>query len=561
MSELNGPKKKARRSSIDGMISPPRRQIGTPTYYRGKSQTPGFSPAQASRRRPHQANERSLINKEAPQLGDFDQPEAQSTFHEPSSRSIDSAPAPKVAKKKHKPGHLRTWWKNRGWKFKTALVMLVIMLGLGGAFGFRLYSFLHSVFSKGVGNSNSAALQKKVNPGSLNTEGDGRLNVLMLGRGGQENEAPDLTDTMLIASIDLETQSAALLSIPRDTWVSVNGQGMKINATYSTTKMQAKYKGKSDSEAETAAIQATITQARNVAGVPIHKYVLADYKAFRDIVNALGGVNINVDKPIYDSFTGWSFKAGSQTFNGDRALQYARSRHGSARGDFDRTEHQRQLLIAMRDKASSTGILANPVRLNSLANAVQKNMRTDLSIDEARTVYDRTKLMTDDKILSLDLAKPDNPLVTTGMISGQSIVRPIAGLSDFSKIRAYARSNMLDPFLKKETPTVAVYNASGKAGLATQVGDVLSSYGYKVLLKESAKMTTKQTVVAKQSSEDKPYTNRFLNIRFNTTLVSSVPDGLIPDQTSTSSTTNQAEKPQFIIVLGTDFSYPSGPTW
>jgi LCP family protein required for cell wall assembly len=147
---------------------------------------------------------------------------------------------------------------------------------------------------------------------------------------------------IVIASIDIQNQTASLLSIPRDTWVNVNGDTMKINAAYSMSKQQATYKGKSKEDAENAGISTAISAVRNVAGVPIHKYVLSDYKAFRDVVNALGGVDVNLPSPIIDGFTGWTFKAGPQTMNGDRALEYARTRQGSARGDFDRNENQTQ---------------------------------------------------------------------------------------------------------------------------------------------------------------------------------------------------------------------------
>ncbi len=479
--------------------------------------------------------------------------------------------------KKPRKHRLRNFWSRRSLRFKIAAIILVILLASGAAFGIRLYNFLNSVFSKGVGNSSSAALNEKVKPEHLNTEGDGRLNILLMGRGGNENEAPDLTDTMMIASIDLENQNTSLLSIPRDTWVNVSGSSMKINAVYSIVKENNISKGKKADEASDEAVRQTISAVRNVAGVPIHKYLLTDYAAFRDTVNAVGGVDINVPGAINDTFTGWKFKSGMQHMDGLRALQYARSRHGSQRGDFDRNEHQRQLLVAIRQKATSTGIIANPVKLNNLANAIQKNIRTDLSVDEAKSLYERTKNMADDKIQSLDLAKPDGPLVATGMIGNQSVVLPSAGAGNFSKIRAYARTNMMDPWLRKEAPTVAVYNGTGRAGMALTVADVLSSYGYKVVVKETSKSKQTTTTVVKKTSEAKPFTERFLSLRFKTSISNTVPDGALPDassnsgsagagssggtSSSSSSNNSNATDAQFIIVLGSDFSTPSGPTW
>lgn len=571
MPELNSPKKRVQHDSIDGMIPSRRPNINAHQYYKsGTARSTG--PRRPLSKQPNHRAQLHADNgeitpeneKTVPLIGDFSAKE-QNIF------DGGYVPEPKKKQKKEKkgPGRLRRWWKNRSRKFKVLFIAFLICLGLAGLLGARLYSFLNSVFSRSVGNSSSSALEETDDPTKLNTEGDGRFNLLLLGRGGAENEAPDLTDTMLIASIDIQNQTVSLLSIPRDTWVRVKGENMKINAAYSTGKIIALDNGKSKDAAEDEGVKTAIGAVRDVAGVPIHKYVLSDYKAFRDVVNALGGVDVTVNEAIYDRFTGWKFKAGPQTMNGDRALQFARTRQGSARGDFDRNENQRKLLVAMRKKATSTGIVANPVRLNSLANAVQKNIRTDLSIDEAKTLFEKTKTLPDSSIKSLDLAKPVDPLVTTGNIGGQSVVLPTAGAGDFSEIRAYARTNMLDPYLRKEAPTVAVYNASGKAGFATTVGDVLAGYGYKVLAKETSETNQPKTVVIKMTKTAKPFTDRFLSVRFKSVISDKLPSGVVPPaQTPTttsssdsSSSTPTPAGPDYIIILGTDWRAQTGPTW
>ncbi len=571
MPNFNVPKKRTPRASVDGMLAGPKRRLDSPTYYRGnKTPAPQQKAAQASRRRPHQTLGKPVVEEEdkAPQLGDFKQDNTGTNFRntpigtEP-RRPLEST---KKEKKKKEPGRVRRWWRNRSRKFKVLFILFLLLLIGGGLAGARLYAFFNSVFSKSVGNSSSAALSKKVSTDAVNTEGDGRLNVLILGRGGTENDAPNLTDTLIVASIDLETKEASMLSLPRDMWVQNAGYSSKINSVYNTALEKARYNGKSQEDAEKEGIKASINSVRTVSGVPIHKYVLLDFKAFRDVVNALGGVDINVPEAINDYYTNYYFKAGQQHMDGARALQYARSRHGSARGDFDRSERQRQLLVAMRSKATSTGIVANPVRLNSIANAVQKNIRTDFSVDEAKTLFGRTKDLPDNKIKSLDLAKPSEPLVATGMVSGQSVVRPVAGVNDYTKIRAYARTNMMDPFLKREAPTVAVYNGSGKAGSAAYVGDVLKGYGYKVLEVESSQSIQTKTVVVKQTKTDKPFTYRYLTQRFGTIPISSIPSGGAPapktnTSGSASTTSSEAKKPDFVIILGTDYVQKTDATW
>lgn len=583
--KFKGSSKKPKSSSIDGFVPQRQKPLSAPQYYRREGPLSG-GPRKPLNRRQNIPTETLEVSAnqldDAPELANFDQPETdvfQSAYPDTPNKTSkhDHKPGSRGGKTEKKSGRLGTWWKNRSLKFKLGLASVIVLLGLGGALGVRLYSFLNSVFARSVGNSDSAALSDEIDPSRLNTEGDGRLNILLMGRGGTENEAPDLTDTMMIASIDLKNQTASLLSVPRDTWIESGGSNMKINATYSTAKQAAVYRGKTNEEAETAGIKAAIAVMRDVTGVPVHKYVLTDYKAFRDVVNALGGIDVTVAEPIYDGFTGWRFKAGAQTMDGLTALKYARTRHGSARGDFDRSQNQRQLLVAMRTKATSTGIVANPIRLNALANAVQKNIRTDLSVDEARTLFEKTKLLPENQIKSLDLAKPEDPLVQTAAADNQSVVRPVAGFDDYTKIRAYARTNMIDPYLKKEGPQIAVYNGTGKSGLATIVGDVLAGYGYKVLAKETSESTQAKTLIIRVDKETKrPFTERFLSVRFGTVVTSTLPSGIVPataaatnssasgsgsNSGTASATPVSAPQPDYIIVLGANFRTPSGPTW
>lgn len=573
---FKNPKKQDQNTSVDGFVPKRRGQLNTPQYY-GQAQVTGGPRRALKSRQVIPTETLEGPDEDIIKLGDFDQPES-NIFEQtegdglkPKQRGRHKSGRNRGATddkkaKKSRFGRLGSWWKNRSTKFKVGFISGIVLLVLAGLVGVRLFSFLNSVFGRGVGNGNSAALNDCSRLEDLKTEGDCRFNILLLGRGGEENQAPDLTDTIIVASIDLKNQTASMLSIPRDTFVGDKSDNGKINGVFSHAKNAALYKGESNTKAEDAGVKAIIGTARDISGVPIHKYVLTDYKAFRDVVNALGGVTIWVPERIDDYFANWHFDKGKQKMSGARALQYARTRHGNLRGDFDRNENQRRLLLAMRSKATSTGIVANPVKLNSLANAVQKNIRTDLSITEAKALFERTKNLPADNIKSLDLAKPDGPLVTTGMAYGQSIVRPVDGLQDYTKIKAYARSNMIDPFLRSEAPNIAVYNATGKTGLATSVGDVLAGYGYKVLDKETSKSAQAKTVVVKINKKAKmPFTERFLGLRFKTVITADLPSGVVPasklpkeNSDSSASTTPQ---PDYIIILGANFKTPVGPTW
>jgi hypothetical protein len=98
---------------------------------------------------------------------------------------------------------------------------------------------------------------------------------------------------------------------------------------------------------------------------------------------------------------------------------------------------------------------------------------------------------------------------------------------------------MIDPYLRKEAPTVAVYNASGKAGFATTVGDVLAGYGYKVLAKETSQSNQSKTTVIRMTKTAKPFTERFLSVRFKTVVIGkTLPANVVPAKTTPTNTTS-----------------------
>src|SRR5438270_11350253 len=124
---------------------------------------------------------------------------------------------------------------------RVAAVAMVLVITMGGLLFSQSYLKLHKVFKGGTGTA--AALQSDVKPELLKGEGRGRINILLLGRGGGTHDAPDLTDTMMLASIDPVNHTSTLLSLPRDLWVNVPNAGVtKINAAWETGEF--KYLGK-----------------------------------------------------------------------------------------------------------------------------------------------------------------------------------------------------------------------------------------------------------------------------------------------------------------------------
>jgi LCP family protein required for cell wall assembly len=329
---------------------------------------------------------------------------------------------------------------------------------------------------------------------------------------------------------------------------------MKINAIYSTAK-QARLANGSDTDAdlqaaEDAGLNAIKESVSEVLGVPVHYYTMVDFKAFEDAINTVGGITVDVKEPLYDQSVAWLLDnnplvagEGLQTFDGKRALLYARSRKGSARGDFDRTERQREIIIALQQKIMSVGTFSNPFKVADLLGTFGDRVRTDLNgLDEIKRLYEIVQNIGPDKFVSVGLADPPNVLVTTGAVGDQSVVLPVAGLYEYGDIQSYIRNNLKDAFLKSENARVIILNGTTTAGLATETMEELKSYGYNVVNVDNAPTSNYvQNQLIDLTSGDKKYTKSYLERRLNLVSTTQSPAG-IPDLT-------QAD---FVIILGTD---------
>ncbi len=341
---------------------------------------------------------------------------------------------------------------------RIALVLFLLLVLVGGLFFGNAYLKARKIFG---GGGNAPALDANVDPAKLNGEGDGRVNIMLLGKGGPGHDGADLTDTILIACIDPVQKETSLLSIPRDFWVKTEGGQSKINAVYANAKykiLNTKKSADTNERAEQAGLSAIETTVEEVTGIPIHYHVMVDFEAFEQAINTVGGININVQKNgvvyerLYNTVTRKPYildvKEGQQQFNGERALFYARSRYTSARGDFDRAERQRAVIVALKDKVTSAGTYGNPVKINQLVNEFGSHVRSNLATGEVLRVYDILKNVDSSKIGSVGLADAPNILVETDTVNGQSVVRPIAGLYNYSAIQSFIRNTLKEDTMR-----------------------------------------------------------------------------------------------------------------
>lgn len=455
--------------------------------------------------------------------------------------------------KKSKPPFRERW---RGYSKKQkavrifATIMVVIMLIVGFLF-VKGYLNLQKVLG---GDGGAAALQKDVDPSKLKGEGDGRINILIMGRGGEGHEGADLTDTIILASINPIDKEAALVSIPRDLYVSVPKRGsMKINAVYSTGKSSVldKYSNPTadqKKQAEEAGFDLTEKTIESVLGVPVHYHAMVDFSGFKQAIDTVGGVDINAPQAVREQMRidGKTYildvKPGWQHMDGYKALAYSRSRHTSARGDFDRSERQRLMIVALKEKIFTLGTFSNPAKISQLTDNFGNHVQTNFSLQDLTRLYDLTKQIPSNKIQSIGLIDPPHDYLTTSNIGGLSVVVPKAGIGNYKDIHSYIRNTLKDSFIKNENASILVLNGTQIPGLATTKSDELKSYGYNVM--DAANAPTKnytKTVIVDMRGGSKKYTKRYLEQRFGAIATGSLPDSSIDSQNA-----------DFVIILGTD---------
>jgi LCP family protein required for cell wall assembly len=442
----------------------------------------------------------------------------------------------------------------RKWAFRGLAACLALFIIGGGLLFSQGYLKMHKVFRGGTGTAE--ALKSKVDPNLLKGEGSGRINVLLLGRGGGAHDAPDLTDTIMLASIDPINHKTTLFSVPRDLWVNVPSAGnMKINAVYQTgvfNKLGKRVNNSTDKEAVKAGFKLVDQTVEDVMGVNVDYNVMIDFAAFSQAIDTVGGLNVNVPADLVDPTMAWEnkndpvlAKAGPQVFDGKHALTYVRSRETSS--DFARSQRQRAVLVGLKTKIDTLGTLSNPKKIAGLVNAFGNNAQTDLSLSNASRLYGIIKKIGETSTSSIGFADPPNQYVTTGNITGQSVVLPKAGLFKYSEMQAYVRSQLKDPYILKENAKVLVLNGTTIPGVATAKAEELRAYGYNVI-KAGETPTTgwTQTMLVDLSKKGRnKYTSHYLERRLGVNKTNSLPDSAIP--------TNGAD---FVIIVGSDKATP-----
>ena len=317
----------------------------------------------------------------------------------------------------------------------------------------------------------------------LQQDAYGHTNFMVLGTGGGDHDGADLTDTIIVASLDPENNLVSMLSIPRDLYVEDAKIGdSRINETYWRAKMYY--------ESSEKGIDHMKTKVEGITGIPIHYWVKIDFNGFTDLIDALGGIDIYVDEAIYDpyypkdgtiEFEPFYISEGLHHLDGATALKYARSRKTTS--DFDRAERQQQLIYAIKEKALKTETVLSTEKVKGLLNALKSNIETNISVKEILSLGGMADKFSEEDIMHRLIH--DDPGLCGGLVyppareyyNGMFVLIP-AGGEKF--IHLYANLNFNHPLIAKESPTIHLLNGTAQIGVAAETKQILRRFCFDI---------------------------------------------------------------------------------
>jgi LCP family protein required for cell wall assembly len=361
-----------------------------------------------------------------------------------------------------------------------AVLIAVVLLGIA-LLTVRLWSVVHAISPRAQPQDLITLVHAQSDePGSLGwkIKHDERINILLVGYGGAGHDGPYLTDSVMVVSIKPASRQAVMVSIPRDLWVKIpalprNGFVYgKLNSAYAIGTDHTAYPNVSSQwRTSTGGGDLAAATVEQITGQHIDYWVGVDFKAFRDVVNALGGVRVNVptvlDDPYYPrgETTGMMhihFNAGWQQLNGEQALEYARSRETTS--DFDRSKRQQLIMLAVRQKALSLNAVP---RLFDLLGALQDNVRTNLKPAEMRQLADLASQLKEKDIRHIGV-DTSNLLRNTVSGDGQYILVPLD--PSFATLQHYLGTVLPDRAAIGEQVPVLIEDGSRRYWLPYGVG-------------------------------------------------------------------------------------------
>jgi LCP family protein required for cell wall assembly len=392
-----------------------------------------------------------------------------------------------------------------------------------------------------------------------------QVNVLLLGMGGYENDAPYLTDSIMAVTIDPTINRVMMASIPRDLVVHMNLQDNpariwtnKINAAYEVPLTSIICCVASQYQGHDGPGLAAEHEVSKVTGITFDRYIAVDFVAFRDMVNALGGVDVclttNLDDNSYPDYSNGympiHYKAGCQHLNGEQALQIARSRHAdqaAQSSDFGRARRQQDIMQSIKKKATTVNGFA---KAPQLLNALQKNINTDMTLSDMKAIFDWGKNLPDASIIRVALTAPSgaaegNLLDSYNCGMGPYVSQLCPDDASYSMIHRYLSSVLIDPKVLAEKAAIQVANGTNNFdGLESRVTSMLDPTGLQ-LTDPVAHRPSAQTEILDYSGGKFPQTTKWLVDFFGGTVVPATPASPAP--------ASGQQTYGLVVVLGHDY--------
>jgi LCP family protein required for cell wall assembly len=368
-----------------------------------------------------------------------------------------------------------------------------------------------------------------------------RVTILLLGVDKREGEhGPWRTDTMILGTIDPESKTAGMLSIPRDLWVPIPGSGeSRINS--------ANFIGDRDNYPGGGPALAKKTVEYNL-GVPVHYYVLLDFDGFEKIIDTIGGIDVNVERTLHDErypdpspddpnrVRTIHFEAGLQHMDGKAALEYARSRLSTS--DFDRSHRQMQIILAVREQALRLNLIPRvPELMVTLADIVQTDLQPGNIITLARLggEIEQENL----KSAIIDHTMTVEPVVEELFTSPTSPTPPSSPQPQVVPVEQIDR-------LAQEGAKIVVQNGTPTGNLAAQTAAFLKEQGYHVVeFSDADRFDYPQSIIIDYTGKE--YTIQSLAVLFNVT----------PENIRRSP--NLKSEVDIRLIVGQDFTLPLSP--
>ena len=361
----------------------------------------------------------------------------------------------------------------------------------------------------------AAPLQPVAGPPAKVWDGESRVTVLFIGLDSREWDpvaGPPRADTLILITLDPATSSMGMLSIPRDLWVNIPGYGQsKINTAYQI--------GERD-ELPGGGAGLTLKTVEDFFGITIQHYAQIDFDAFINIIDEIGGLELNLTEPIMVDPLGEgntvSLEPGVQVLTGAVTLAYARARNTGG-GDFDRVQRQQQVLLGIRDQVTRLELMPTIInRSPNIYTEIQNGLNTNLTLEQAI----RLALLVQDT--------PQNNIVR-GMIGpnqvafgrsaeGWDILIPLPDEIRAERDRVFtANVNLVSPVASQnslrelaldEGAGLAVFNGTTTPGLAASTTQFLESTGLEVTWTDNATELFPFTTVIDYTGN--PYTLQYV---------------------------------------------------